>query len=83
MKSNVNMKTKKRLLNSYIFSTLTYGCEEWTIGREPARRIIAFETWCYCRLLKISWINKTMEGYIDDKKSKGRPRRMWIDDIKE
>ena len=33
MKSNVNMKTKKRLLNTYIFSLLTYGCEAWTIGR--------------------------------------------------
>ena len=24
-----------------------------------------------------------MEGFIDAKNSKGRPRRMWIDDIKE
>ena len=24
-----------------------------------------------------------MEGFIDGKKSKGRPRRMWIDDIME
>ena len=125
MKSNVNMKTKKRLLNTYIFSLLTYGCEAWTIGREAARRINAFEIWCYRRILKISWINRTtnkevfdrikekptllkkiakrkssffghivrsssrnlfvniLEGFIDGKKSKGRPRRMWIDDIKE
>ena len=125
MKSNVNMKTKKRLLNSYIFSLLTYGCEAWTVGREAERKINAFETWCYRRILKISWVSKTtnkqvfdrinerptllkkiakrkssffghivrsqnrnlfvniMEGFIDGKKSKGRPRRMWIDDIKE
>ena len=24
-----------------------------------------------------------MEGFIDGKRSKGRPRRMWTDDIKE
>ena len=124
MNSNVNMKTKKRLLNLYIFSLLTYGCEAWIIGREAARKINAFETWCYRRILNISWVSKTMnkqvydqlnerptllkkiakrksffghivrspnlhlfvnimEGVIDGKKSKGRPRRMWIDDIKE
>ena len=124
MKSNVNMKTKKSLLNLYIFSLVTYGCEAWTIGREAARKINAFETWCYLRILNISWVSKTMnkqvydqlndrptlvkkiakrksffghivrspnlnlvgnimEGFIDGKKSKGRPRRMWIDDIKE
>ena len=37
MKTNVNMKTKKRLLNSYIFLLLTYGCEAWTIGRKAAK----------------------------------------------
>ena len=47
MKSNVNMKTKKILINACIFSLLTYGCEAWTIGREAARRINAFEIWCY------------------------------------
>ena len=123
--SNVNVKTKKRLLNTYIFSLLTYGCEAWTIVREAARRINAFEIWCYRRLLKISWINRTtnkevfdrvkerpillkkiakrkssffghivgspsrnlfvniIKGNIDGKKSKGIPRRMWIDDIME
>ena len=44
MKSNVNMKTMKRLLNRYIFSLLTYGWEAWTIGREAARKLNAFET---------------------------------------
>ena len=44
MKSNVNMKAMKRVLNRYIFSLLTYGWEAWTIGREAARKINAFET---------------------------------------
>ena len=66
MKSNVNMKTKKRLLNSYIFSLLTYGCEAGTIGREAARKINAFETWCYRRILKISWVSKTTDKQVYD-----------------
>ena len=93
--------------------------------QRSSKKINAFETWCYRRILKISWVSKTtnkqvydrinerptllkkvakrkssffghivrspnrnlfvniMEGFIDGKKSKGRPRRMWIDDIKE
>eukprot|EP00794_Sanderia_malayensis_P016412 gene16412-18047_t len=125
MKSNINMNTKKRLLKTYIISLITYGCEACTIGKEAARRINAFETWCYRRILKDSWINKItnkdifervkekpnllkqiaqrkssffghiarspnrnlfvniMEGFINGKRAQGRPRRMWIDDIKE
>ena len=125
MKSNINMNTKKRLLKIYIMSLSSYGCEAWTIGKEAARRINAFEAWCYCRMLKVSWINKItnkeifdrvkeqpnllkqiaqrkssffghiaripdqnlfvdiLEGFINGKRAQGRPRRMWIDDIKE
>ena len=66
MKSNVNMKTKKRLLNTYIFSLLTYGCEVWIIGREAERRINAFEIWRYRRILKSGWINRTMNKEVFD-----------------
>ena len=125
MKSNINMSTKKRLLKTYIMSLLTYGSEAWTIGKEAARRINAFETWCYRRILKVRWIDKItnkeifdrikeepnlleqiarrkssffghivrssnrnlfvniIEGFINGKRAQGRPRRMWIDDIKE
>ena len=51
MKININTNTKKRLLKTYIMSLLTYGCEERTIGKEAVRRINAFETWCYRRIL--------------------------------
>ena len=125
MKSDINMKTKKRLQKTYIMSLSTYGCEAWTIGKQAARRINAFKTWCYRRILKVSWINKVinkeifdrvkeksnllkqitqressffghiarspdrnlfvniMEGFINGKRAQGRPRRMWIDDVKE
>ena len=56
MKSNVNMKTNKRLLHSYIFLLIAYGWEAWTIGREIAKRINVFETWCYRRIVKIIWV---------------------------
>ena len=51
MISNINVNTKS-------MSLLIYGCKAWTIAKEAARRINAFETWCYRRILKVSWINK-------------------------
>ena len=32
-----------------------YGCESWTIKIFEARRIDAFELWCWRRLLRVSW----------------------------
>jgi len=54
----VNMTTRKRLLNCYVFSVLKYGCESWTVNKNLMKRINAFEQWCYRRMLKISWKDK-------------------------
>ena len=32
-----------------------YGCESWTIKKADARRIDAFELWCWRRLLRVPW----------------------------
>ena len=55
---DVNITTKKRLLNSYVFSVLKYGCERWTVNKSLMKRLHAFEHWCYRRMLKISWKDK-------------------------
>ena len=34
---------------------LLYGCETWTISVAMQKKIDAFETWLYRRLLRISW----------------------------
>ena len=51
--------TKVRILNSVIFPTATYGCEAWTINKEGAKKITAFEMKCYRRIMRISWREKT------------------------
>jgi len=58
LKGNVNMTTRKRLLNCYVFSVLKYGCESWTVNKNLMKRINAFEQWCYRRMLEISWKDK-------------------------
>ena len=40
---------------SYGFSIVMYGCENWTIKKAEPWRIDAFELWCWKRLLKVLW----------------------------
>ena len=46
------------LVNTYVWSILTYGCEAWTICKELLKKIQSFEYWCYRRILKMSWKDK-------------------------
>ena len=32
-----------------------YGCESWTVKKAELRRIVAFELWCWRRLLSVPW----------------------------
>ena len=39
----------------YGFAVVMYGCESWTIKKDEHQRIIAFELWCWRRLLRVPW----------------------------
>jgi len=45
MRRNVRFKTKLRILNSYVFSVLNYGCESWTWNKALRKKVNAFEMW--------------------------------------
>ena len=38
-----------------VFPVVMYGCESWTIKKAEHQRIIAFELWCWRRLLRVPW----------------------------
>ena len=38
-----------------VFPVVMYGCESWTVKKAECRRIVAFELWCWRRLLRIPW----------------------------
>ena len=59
LNSRITIKTKLRLLDCYVFSTLTYGCESWTISPPMENKIKAAEMWFYRKILKISWRSHT------------------------
>ena len=52
---NISMTTKFR---TYVWSTLTYGCECWTITGDIEKKIEAAEMWFIRRMLRISWTEK-------------------------
>lgn len=55
---NISMMTKNRVLKAYVWSTLLYGCECWTISEVLRKQLEAAEMWFFRRMLKISWKEK-------------------------
>ena len=49
------MPTKVHLVKAMVFPVLVYGCESWTIKKAECRRLVAFELWCWRRLLRVPW----------------------------
>ena len=38
-----------------VFPVVIYGSESWTIKKADHRRMDAFESWCWRRLLRVPW----------------------------
>ena len=47
--------TKVFLVKAMVFPVVMYGCESWTVKKAECRRIVAFELWCWRRLLRVPW----------------------------
>ena len=123
LSSVISLNTKKRIVACYIWSTLLYGCETWTLSQAHINKLQAFEMWVYRKMKRISWTDKItnddvlkkvnakryiipslklrkityfghmirrdniqrllLEGRMEGKRSRGRPRAEWIDNIRE
>ena len=56
--NRINTLTRVRALKTYIWSTLMYGSESWTLSRGLINKLNAAEMWFYRRMLRISWTNR-------------------------
>jgi len=61
---DITNTTKVRQMKSLVWPIATYGCEGWTLKRADDRRIEAFETWCFRRLLRVSWTQQKTNKWI-------------------
>ena len=60
----ISLKTKKRILKCYVWSTLMYGCESWTISKAMQERLEAAEIWFLRRMLSISWLDRMTNDMV-------------------
>ena len=68
----INLKTRLRAIQCYIWPTLFYGAETWTITKSLLSRLDAFEMWVYPRVLKISWTEKNTNEEVLRRMGTGR-----------
>ena len=52
---DITLSTKVHLVKTMVFPVVMYECERWTIKKSECRRIVAFELWCWRRLLRVPW----------------------------
>ena len=52
---DITLPTKVCLAKAMVFPVVMYGCESWTVKKAECWRIVAFELWCWRRLLRVPW----------------------------
>ena len=61
---NISIELKSRVAKCYIWSTLLYGAETWTLTKVTCDKLEAFEMWLYRRMLRISWKEHKTNGEL-------------------
>ena len=61
---DITLPTKVHLVKAMVFPVVIYGCESWTIKKAEHRRIVAFELWCWRRLLRVPWTARRSNQFI-------------------
>ena len=61
---DITLPTEFRLVKAMVFPVVMYGCESWTVKKAERRRIDAFELWCWRRLLRVPWTERTSNQSI-------------------
>ena len=63
-KTLITLPTKVHLVKAMVFPVVMYGCESWTVKKAERRRIVAFELWCWRRLLRVPWTARKSDQSI-------------------
>ena len=56
---DITLPTKVHLVKAMVFPIVMYGCESWTIKKAEHRRTDAFKLWCWGRLLRDPWTERS------------------------
>ena len=61
---SITLHTKIHLYKSVILSILLYGCESWTISKNMEKRLEAFDTKAYRKILGITYRERKTNEYV-------------------
>ena len=50
---DITWPTKFHLFKALVFPVVMRGCESWSLKKAEHQRIVAFELWCWRRLLRV------------------------------
>ena len=82
-KSSMSLIVKVKLYKSLVLSTLLYGCEAWTLTVDAQRRIRAFESKCYRRLLRVSYTeHRKNEDVLEEIEARAGPQEPLLVTVK-
>ena len=62
---DITLATKVHLVKAMVFPVVMYGCESWTIKKAEQQRI-AFELWCWRRLLRVPWTARSNQSILKE-----------------
>ena len=63
---DITLPTKGPSSQSYVFPVVMYGCKSWTIKKAELWRIDAFEPWCWRRLLRVPWTERSNQSILKE-----------------
>ena len=70
---DMTLPAKVHIVKAMVFPVVRYGCENWTIKKAESQRIVAFELWCWRRLLRVPWTARRSNQFILKEISPGCP----------
>ena len=60
----LSIRTRKNMMKTYIWSTLLYGVESWTLSERLVKRLEAMEMWLWGRMMKVPWTARLTNGEV-------------------
>src|SRR6478736_6417392 len=67
---SIRVDLRKRLVKTFVWPVVLYGCETWTTRKEEINRLNAFEMWVWRRMGKVSWMDKRTKNKYSERKKK-------------
>jgi len=61
---DITLPTNVWLIKTMVFLVVMYRCGSWTIKKAEHWRIVAFELWCWRRLLRVPWLARRLNQSI-------------------